>query len=258
MIKIGTSGFSFEDWKGTVYPEKIKKEDMLSYYENELGFHVLEVNFTYYTLPSQKAIIGMLRKTSADFEFTVKAFKGLTHEIPKDERELKGVFEKFKYSIAPLIDEGKLSCVLAQFPYSFHCKAESFDYLKRFKEEFGDIPVVVEFRNLYWHKKRVLDFLREHHLGYCIVDEPKLPRLMPFHPATTSEPGYFRFHGRNPNWFGTSAAVRYDYSYSVNELKEFTPHIKKVDKSAKKTLVFFNNCHAGQAAKNAAELARML
>ena len=258
MIKIGTSGFSFEDWKGTVYPEKIKKGDMLAYYENELGFRVLEVNFTYYTLPSQKAIAGMSRKTSADFEFTVKAFKGLTHEIPKDKQELKVVFDKFKNSIAPFKDEGKRSCVLAQFPYSFHCRAESFGYLKKFKEGFGDIPVVVEFRNLYWHNKRVVDFLSEQQLGYCIVDEPKLPRLMPFHPAITSDLGYFRFHGRNPNWFGKSAAVRYDYSYSDGELKEFIPHIKNIDKSAKKTLVFFNNCHAGQAAKNAAELAKML
>ena len=77
MIKLGTSGFSFDDWVGVVYPPKIKKQDMLSYYEKELGFKCLEINSTYYTLPSQKSMEGMLKKVSADFEFTVKAFKGM-------------------------------------------------------------------------------------------------------------------------------------------------------------------------------------
>lgn len=61
MIKIGTSGFSFDDWKGPVYPDNIKKQDMLSYYEKDLGFKILEVNSTYYALPSQKRH-GVLRK----------------------------------------------------------------------------------------------------------------------------------------------------------------------------------------------------
>ena len=81
MIKVGTSGFSFPDWKGTIYPEGIRDGEMLSFYEKELGFNVLEVNFTYYTLPSQKSFAAMSKKTSEEFEFVVKAFKGMTHEI---------------------------------------------------------------------------------------------------------------------------------------------------------------------------------
>ena len=81
MIKIGTSGFSFDDWKDTIYPPGLAKEKWLAFYEQELGFKALEVNFTYYSLPSVKSFEGMSRKTSADFSFVVKAFRGMTHEI---------------------------------------------------------------------------------------------------------------------------------------------------------------------------------
>ncbi len=81
MIKIGTSGFSFPDWKGAVYPVGIREGDMLPFYEKELGFNVVEVNFTYYTLPSQKSLAALCQKTSSSFEFVVKSFKGMTHKI---------------------------------------------------------------------------------------------------------------------------------------------------------------------------------
>ena len=75
MIKVGTSGFSFPDWVGNIYPANIKKGDMLQYYEQKLGFKITEINSTYYTIPSQKSFEGMVKKTSPDFEFTVKAHK---------------------------------------------------------------------------------------------------------------------------------------------------------------------------------------
>ncbi|HEY4481620.1 MAG TPA: DUF72 domain-containing protein [Candidatus Brocadiaceae bacterium] len=81
MIKAGTSGFSFPDWVGNIYPTDIKKGQMLPYYEQKLGFKITEINSTYYTIPSPKSFEGMLKKTSPDFEFTVKAHKSMTHEI---------------------------------------------------------------------------------------------------------------------------------------------------------------------------------
>jgi uncharacterized protein YecE (DUF72 family) len=262
MIKIGTSGFSFPDWKGTVYPVGLRERDMLSFYERELGFNALEVNFTYYALPSQKSFLAMSQKTTKDFEFVVKSFKGMTHEIrDKETGEIldnQEVFKKFKYSLIPLLEEGKLACVLAQFPYGFFPNKLSLDYLKRFREEMLDIPLVFEFRNQIWLKDQTFQFLERNKIGFCVVDEPKLPKLMPYLPKATSEIGYFRFHGRNPNWFNAPTSIRYDYLYSEKELKEFIPDIKDISKRTAKTLVFFNNCHAGSAAKNAAQMARML
>ena len=95
-------------------------------------------------------------------------------------------------------------------------------------------------------------------MGYCIVDEPKLPQLMPFNPEATSPIGYFRFHGRNPNWFNVPASVRYDYLYGEEELREFIFPIKMIASKTEKVFVFFNNCHAGSAVKNATMLIRLL
>ena len=262
MIKIGTSGFSFADWKGPVYPPGLREREMLSFYEKELGFNALEVNFTYYTLPSQKSFAAMSQKTSGDFEFVVKSYKGMTHEI-RDRKtgemlNNQEIFEKFKLSLTPLIGDKKLSCVLAQFPFGFFSNRVNLEYLQKFKEKMGDIPLVFEFRNQTWLKEETFQFLEKNDIGYCIVDEPKLPKLMPYLSKATSEVGYFRFHGRNPNWFNVPTSVRYDYLYREGELKEFVPDIKDISQKTTKTFVFFNNCHAGSAAKNAAQMAKLL
>lgn len=261
-IKIGTSGFSFRDWKGTVYPPGLPEREMLPYYEKELGFRALEVNFTYYTLPSPKSLSAMSKKTSADFEFVVKAYKGMTHEIRDRETgkmvDNRETFKNFKSSLAPLISEGKLASVLAQFPYGFFPNRENLNYLRRFREEMGDIPVICEFRNENWVREETFDFLSKQEIGFCIVDEPKLPKLMPYLPRATTRIGYFRFHGRNPNWFNVPSSVRYDYLYSEEELKEFVPDVLEVSQRSARTFLFFNNCHAGSAAKNAAEMAKLL
>ena len=262
MIKIGTSGFSFPDWKGTIYPKGLKERDMLTYYEKEMGLNALELNFTYYSLPSQKSLQAISKKTSKGFDFVVKAFKGLTHEIRNKETgdliNNKEMFQKFKYSLAPLIEEGKLACILAQFPYGFMPNRENIGYLNRFKEEMGEISIVFEFRNQAWLREETFDLLEKGGIGFCIVDEPRLPKLMPYLPKATSDIGYFRFHGRNPNWFNSPISVRYDYLYSERELKEFIPDIKDISQKTAKTLIFFNNCHAGSAAKNAIQMAKLL
>lgn len=262
MIKIGTSGFSYPDWKGTIYPPGLKEKDMLLYYEKEMGLNALEVNFTYYSLPSQKSFYSMSKKTSKGFDFVVKAYKGLTHEIrDKDTGDIinnREIFQKFKYSLIPLVEDGKLACILAQFPYGFLPNQENIVYLNIFREEMEDIPLVFEFRNQAWLREEIFNFLEKRRVGFCIVDEPKLPKLMPYLPKATSEIGYFRFHGRNPNWFNSPISVRYDYLYSEKELKEFIPDIKDISQKTTKTLIFFNNCHAGSAAKNAIQMAKLL
>ena len=262
-IRVGTSGFSFEDWVGTVYPIGLNKKDWLTFYERELGFKALEVNYTYYTLPSEKTLESMSRKTSEDFDFIIKAHRSMTHELWADNRRSEMLdntdsFKMFKDALSPLIDEGKLACVLAQFPYFFYRNRENENYLVKFKEMMGDIPTMIEFRNRAWHGDSALDILKRNDLGYCIVDEPKIRGLMPYHPIATSDIAYFRFHGRNRNWYNAPIEVRYDYLYSEGELKDFMSDILSLSEKVPKTMVFFNNCHAGQAAKNAIEIAKML
>ncbi len=264
-LKIGTSGFSFKDWYGPVYPKGMNSAEVLSFYENELGFDCVEINSTYYSLVSQKSFESMEKKTGKDFEFVVKGFRGITHdpfdprlkERPNLER-VKENIDKFIFSLSPVRDKGKLGAVLLQFPVFFTPSNNNRDFILICKDKFGDIPVVVEFRNSGWAKDETFEFLRKEELAYCAVDEPKLPRLMPFIPEVTSDISYFRLHGRNRNWFGAGTDERYDYLYSEEELGHMLPEIKNMAKKAKKGYIFFNNCHAGQAVKNALTVKSML
>jgi len=262
MIKLGTSGFSFKDWVGPVYPQGMKPASMLPYYENVLGFDTVEINFTYYQLPSPRSFEGMVKKTSPSFEFVVKANREMTHDmIDKKTWKLKDneeVFDKFTSSLTPLMDNGRLGCVLAQFPIFFFPKKENAEYLLTFKDRMKGIPLVVEFRNKAWLTDRTFESLEQNGLGYCVVDEPPLPRLVPFVPKATSELGYFRFHGRNTNWFNVPTSERYDYLYTEQELKEFVAPVEDIAEKTRKTYVFFNNCHNGQAAQNAQMMKKML
>lgn len=264
-IKCGTSGFSFNDWKGTVYPHDLKEKEMLSYYAYYYGFDTVEINSTYYAIPSQKSFESMCRKTPREFEFTVKAHKTMTHD-PFDPRiekkpaidEIEESFERFKEALRPLILFQKLGVILLQFPVFFPNTPENKDYLVFCAQKLENLPVVVEFRHRSWVRKDALEFLRENRIGFCAVDEPPLPRLMPFIPEVTSDIGYVRFHGRNKNWFNASLSERYDYFYSDEELKSFIPKIMEMLNNAKKLYVFFNNCHMGQALKNAVRFKELL
>ena len=262
MIHIGTSGFSFDDWKGTVYPERLKKSAWLEFYEKELGFSALEVNMTYYRIPAASVFAGMARRTSPGFQFAVKANRDMTHNLRDAAtgglRDTAPVFEKFIACLEPLRQEGKLACVLMQFPYGFTPMAAHCDYLKKSRDLLGPIPLVVEFRNSRWVGGRTAALLTENGIGWCAVDEPRLPGLMPLVPLCTAPTGYLRLHGRNTRWFRASMAERYHYEYSRRELEEFREPVGKMAAAASKLFVFFNNCHAGHAARNALEFSRML
>ena len=146
-IRIGTSGFSYDDWRGYFYPEDLPKNQMLSYYAER--FPVVEVNATYYALPSPAMFAQMARKVPVGFEFVVKANKEMTHaEEPQPE-----VFAAFRAALEPLRESGCLGCVLGQFPWSFRNTPENRDALRRFREELDAIPGVVEFRNSGWSKE---------------------------------------------------------------------------------------------------------
>ena len=81
---------------------------------------------------------------------------------------------------------------------------------------------------------------------------------MPFIKEVTSDIGYLRFHGRNTHWFNATVDERYNYQYSDEELRAFIPEIKEMNRKSEKMFIFFNNCHAGFAVKNALSLLNLL
>jgi uncharacterized protein YecE (DUF72 family) len=254
MIYIGTSGFKFDDWKGAFYPPELSEKSWLNYYGER--FNCVEVNSTYYRLVHPRTFYFMAEKVPAGFEFTVKAYGGLTHESGEGG---ESDFQAFVDSLQPLIEANKFGCILAQFPHRFHNTQENRAYLAEFKQRLGGLPTVIEFRAREWAEQAVFDFLREHGLGYCAVDEPQFKSLMPPIAVATSSVGYVRFHGRNyETWWKGDSKTRYDYLYSEDELKEWLPKIKQLEQQTEKVYVFMNNCYAGKAATNAAQMKELL
>jgi len=261
-LYLGTSGFSFDDWVGPVYPQRIPRAYWLTYYEEELGFNALEVNYTYYQMPAPRTMVGMMRKTSESFRFTVKAHRSMTHDVLQADdtiRDSPEAFKQFREGVRPMAEAGRLGCVLAQFPYSFQPKPETQDYLGKVMDRLRDLALVVEFRHRSWVNAETLETLRQQGVGLCAVDEPALPKLMPWVGEPTSEIGYARFHGRNADkWFGTSTAERYNYLYSEAELRELLARLRELPPQVKTLYAFFNNCHAGAAAQNARRFKELL
>jgi len=255
-IRVGTSGFQFDDWFGTVYPRSLKQRNALEYYAEILCMDTVELNYTYYSLPSARTSEAMARKVPEGFEFAVRSHGSMTHEIWDGEnrsrlKDTAPAFERFVEGILPLKEAGRLGPILLQFPYGFWPSPITYDYLRFCQERLDGFDVVIEFRNRAWHRDTAYRLLRELELGYCIVDEPKIRGLLPFVPLATSKTGYLRLHGRNPNWFGAEKDERYNYMYSENELKGILQEVKGVIEETDRTYVYFNNCPYGQALRNA-------
>ncbi len=255
MIYLGTAGFSYQDWKGTFYPEGQDKRYMLEYYSSL--FPVVEVNSTWHALPSPRTLHSMAARTPPDFRFIVKAYQGLTHRQEDNQED----FFRFREVIRPLEDYGKLACVLAQFPWGFKNTPANRDYLRLFREILPSQDLVVEFRNEGWVTAETEELLRELGMGFCCVDEPRLKGLVKPHVILTSRIGYVRFHGRNYDaWWdrGRQSWERYDYLYREDELLEWVPGLLSLDEGAERTYAIFNNHYRGKAPRNALMLASLL
>jgi len=254
MIYLGTSGFSYEDWVGNFYPLGMPKREWLTYYARE--FAACEVNATFYVLPKPSVLKAMVEKTGEGFVFSIKAHQGMTHHL----EDSAAIFEAFRQVLEPVIAAGKLGCILAQFPYSFKLNRRNWDYLRLFQERMGGLPVVIEFRNAQWLRSEVFGWLRHLDLGFCCVDEPPLPNLLPPVAEATSKIGYVRLHGRNSAkwWQHEQAYERYDYSYTPQELSEWLPRIRKLESMSEKTFIFANNHWQGQAVSTIRQLRKML
>ncbi|MCL6451380.1 MAG: DUF72 domain-containing protein, partial [Acetobacteraceae bacterium] len=174
-VLVGTAGFKYEDWKGPFYPDELKDQDMLRYYASQ--FPVVELDFTYYTMPGVRSMQGIEAKTPPGFQVCVKAHRSLTHERAATVEETRAAFSAFASSLSPLVQAGKLGCVLTQFPWSFKPCLENLDYLRRLGDWLPGLPVVVEFRNVQWLREETFELLSENSLGFCCVDEPRLRGL---------------------------------------------------------------------------------
>ncbi|MDM7917040.1 MAG: DUF72 domain-containing protein [Candidatus Eisenbacteria bacterium] len=257
MIWIGTSGYSFEDWGGVFYPPGLARGKRLDYYVQH--FSCVEINSTYYRLPHPVVIRNIERKTPAGFRFFVKMHKDVTHggvHTPL-------AFQSFLDSIEPLLETEKLHGLLGQFPWAFRPSPASWEHLEAIRAGFADLPVYIEFRHSSWATRETFARLRGLGLGFVSVDEPGLPGLFPRILEETDGTGYVRFHGRNAQtWWskerGAGRPDRYDYDYPDKELLEWVERVRDFSSRTTDTYLFFNNCHAGRAARNAMRMSELL
>jgi uncharacterized protein YecE (DUF72 family) len=254
-VHVGTSGFSFKDWVGTFYPAGTKPTEQLGYYAQR--FDCLEVNVTYYRVPDAKLLDGMASRTPDHFDFIVKLHGDVTHKRSRED----ALYRDFDAALQPLRDRGRLQGLLAQFPWGFKNTAENRSFLVELRQRFPAEPLFVEFRHAGWIVDPLFPWLIWHDLGYVCVDEPNLPGLVPPLARATTGVGYVRLHGRNAHtWFDSGRGVgdRYDYLYSESELREWAEKIRQLVQETRRTYVFFNNCHAGQAPANAQAMKELL
>jgi len=251
-IKIGTSGYSFDDWKGPFYPEKIQKGKMFDHYVQH--FDIVEINSTYYRIPHPAVMANIEKKSPANFEFIIKVPGTVTHK----RQEIKSELDKFGECLKPMTESGKLKGLLAQFPYSFKYNQTNLDYVRNCRELIDSAPLFVEFRHNSWVNRTMYDTFRGNDIGYVAVDEPQISAMLEPHLFNTTDNAYLRLHGRNADQWWDGGALRYDYDYSKDELENWKAKIEKLENKAKKLFIFFNNCHLGQAVKNAHEMVQLL
>ncbi len=173
--------------------------------------------------------------------------------------------QKYGEGLEPLIDAGKLGCVLMQFPWSFRRTAENVAYLQRLAHAFEQYPLVAEMRHASWDCPEALELLRGLGVSFCNIDQPRLNQCMGPTAHVTGPIGYVRLHGRNyHDWFrneegrlpdGRSGVeARYDYLYSRDELARWTSRVERIAAQTETTYVITNNHFRGQAVVNALQI----
>jgi uncharacterized protein YecE (DUF72 family) len=212
----------------------------------------------------------------------------LRGEMPVDERgrvdrpsrELRGeVFRRFLAALEPLRQAGKLGGILFQLPSYVVYRDRSLEYLEWARDKLGGDEMLVEFRHSSWlddeNRDDTFAFLERIGAAYVTVDAPRSERaknLVPSIPAVTSPTAYVRFHGRNLSTWnkrGGSAAERFDYLYSDEELAEWMQPLRDLARQAQQAFALFNNNasshdpenplgRVSQAAANARQLRRLL
>ena len=254
-ILIGTSGYSYTEWVGVVYPEGTKQSEFLRLYSEM--FPTVELNFSYYSMPKAENLAKMVVNSGSKLTFSIKAHKTLTHEINPSlwQNEAK----TFLSAIEPLSGSGRLEVVLFQFPYSFKYDEENRRYLNNVLKYFKDVPVAVEFRKADWCIPKVYEGMAERQIPLVSLDLPNLPKLPPTLELVTAPTAYVRLHGRNKEaWWGKDDHARYDYLYTDSEMQDWADRIQRIAERANRVLVYLNNHPFGKAVRNAQTLEKML
>ncbi len=290
QILVGISGWTEPTLiaGGKFYPPGAKSaEARLRYYASQ--FPIVEVDSSYYGLPTRQTAGLWVERTPPNFIFNVKSFrlftlhptspdvlpKEIKNALPADIAAKKSFYYRdlpaqlqnalwqyFEDALLPLDSAGKLGTVLFQFPPWLYTADEVREHILLGQSKLPQYQLAVEFRHGSWlnekNRERTLNFLKDNHLSYVCVDEPQgFASSVPPVVAATADIGLVRFHGRNAAaWQADNAAAsgRFNYLYSEEELREWQPRIQELAAQTRQMHVIFNNCYDDKAVRNAKQI----
>ncbi len=225
-LHVGTSGYNFPEWKGSFYPPKLPSSKWLEYYAQQLG--TVEINYTFYRMPSEKTIAGWNAATPEGFTFVLKAPQRITHFA-----RLRNIDEPLRLFL-DLIRKlnTKLGAVLFQLPPNFAKDVERLgDLLTQFP---GDVRAACEFRHASWWSDDVYELLRSTNTALCIADTEVGTTPL----VRTADFGYVRLR---------------DEGYSTEGLLEWKQKVQDLGQSWTDAYIFFKHEEKGVGPKLAAE-----
>lgn len=293
-ILVGTTSWAEKTLveSGRFYPPHVNTaEERLRYYASR--FPIVELDSSYYGLPSEHNALLWVRRTPAGFVFNVKAFRLFTgHQtppeaLPRDIREQLGVppkkknfyyddlpeeliqelWKRFRLALEPLRATGKLGAVLFQYPPWFVYRRDHLEHVDVCAQWMKGDLIAIEFRNQSWfnerHREATLDFERSRGLVHVVTDAPQgFSSSIPLVWAVTNRKlALVRLHGRNADTWqkaARTAAERFDYLYTDDELGEFIEPVRKMASAGEVVHVLFNNCREDNAQRNASTFAKMV
>jgi len=241
IIRLGTSGWSYNAWEGVFYPRG--GTNKLTFYSKV--FKTAEIDSTFYEYPKKAMVQACARTTPEDVVFSPKL---ITHDKKLDVQ--KGAGEdlmRFLHDLKPIEDAGKLGPLVFQLPQDFRYE----DGLGRLIDFFGALPAdvkfAVEFRNKSWRRPETWDLLRQCKIANAVDDDPVLQPDA----TVTADFAVIRWHGRGRKpWT--------DYRYSDAEIDEWATRVKGLEGSVKEVYGYFANHFRGDAVENSLSMIERL
>jgi len=243
QVYIGAQGFSPKDWVGTFYPPGLPSNQFLLFYARVLN--TVELNTTFYALPSLSTVRAWALRVPPDFVFTTKMVRTITHDkgLLNVEAEVRAFVDRMR------VLEHQLGAILIQFPRSFTRRHEGRlrDFLPLLPR---DLRFAIEFRDESWNNTRVFDLLRDFGVAWCVTHWQDLPPVV----ATTADWAYFRLVGYHDEFSYLGEARRdrsQDLATWAETISGLAPRLKRIH-------VYINNHYAGHAPTTISQLRGLL
>lgn len=238
-VRIGTSGWHYAHWRGPFYPERFSTAKMLGFYLER--FDTVEINNSFYKLPSAETFSFWRDHTPASFRFAVKASRYITHN--KKLKDPQNALDRFLPPTSELHE--KLGPILFQLPPKWRINLERLDECLSTLPKGKRWHYAFEFREPTWLNERTYNILRAHNAAFCIYE------LAGFRTENviTADWAYVRLHG---------PGGKYQGSYSTQQLSEWAARISDWSTRLKAIYVYFDNDQAGYAVQNALELKNLV